>query len=98
MNNYETDRIKDSTNDILDVILSASAIHIDFVQRQAGRRILGGFFPFINKSDIDLRRYGIFSNVDDSEINDSCLIQAFRYSGILSDDELKMLISFTKTR
>ena len=98
MNNYETDRIKDSTDDILDAILSASSIRINFIQRQAGKRILGGFFPFINKSDIDLRRYGIFSDATDAEINDSCLIQAFRYANILSDDELKMVISFTKTR
>lgn len=94
----EIDRVKDSTDDILDNILSVKTILVDFVPRREGRRIAPGFFPFINKSDIDLRRFGIFSSLDDSDINDSCLVQAFRASTILTEEELNMLTSFIKTR
>ena len=47
---------------------------------------------------IDLTRYGIFKDTTHKEFNESCLIQAFKYSGILSIDEMKMLKSFIKTR
>ena len=97
-NNPDVDRIKDSNDDLVDVIENIQAIKVEFKNRIGGTRKIAGFFPYINKSDIDLRRYGIFSSIKDPEIHDSCLLQAFRYSNTLTDDELKMLSSFIKDR
>ena len=97
-NMTDIDRIRDSNDDAIDDILNVETLCVEFVNRSNGKQILAGFYPFINVSDIDLRRYGIFSSVDDPEINDSCLLQAFRYSNTLTDDELSMLKSFIRTR
>lgn len=97
-NTPNLDRIEDSNNDLQETIMNIQSIKVEFVQREKGKRKTPGFFPYLNKSDIDLRKYGIFSSIKDIDINDSCLIQAFKYSNILTEDELKMLISFIKTR
>ena len=94
----DIDRIRDSNDDSIDQIINVKNIVVEFVKRSNGKQVIAGFYPFINVSDIDLRRYGIFSNVDDPEINDSCLLQAFRHSNTLTDDELLMLKSFIRTR
>ena len=97
-NNTDIDRIKDSNDDLFEVIESIQTIKIEFKDRVNGKRKIAGFFPYINKSDIDLRRYGIFSSLNDPEIHDSCLLQAFKYSNTLTEEELKMLSSFIKDR
>ena len=97
-NNPDLQRVKDSNDEILENILNIKSTRIEFKQRAKGKRIIAGFYPYLNKSDINLKRFAIFSNLEDEEINDSCLIQAFKYSNILNEEELKMLTSFIKTR
>ena len=92
------DRIKDSLDDYVDNLLDIETLRIEFVERKEGTRYVAEFFPYINKSDIDLVRYGIFNDTTHEEFNESCLVQAFKYSNILSADEFKMLKSFIKTR
>ena len=94
----EFDRIHDSMDDIVENILDVVKIDVEFVERKQGKRIIAEFFPYLNKSDIDLRRYGIFKSQKEEGFNDPCLIQAFMNSGIFTDDEMKMLKSFIKTR
>lgn len=90
--------IKDSFDDFVHSINEIQKIDIEFSVKRPGKRINAGFFPYLNKTDIDLRRYGIFWDIKDKGINDSCLIQAFKSSGILTDTELNMLQNFVKTR
>ena len=94
----EFDRVHDSMDDVVDNILDVVKIDVEFVEKKQGKRIIAEFFPYLNKSDIDLRRYGIFKSQKEEGFNDPCLIQAFMNSGIFTDDEMKMLKSFIKTR
>ena len=66
-------------------------IDIDFVPLTKGHRKIAGFFPYINESDIDLSRFGIYKNLDESDINESCLYKAFESAKILNSDELALL-------
>ena len=97
-NKGDIDRIKDSTDESLDTILDTSTLIVEFVPKKEGKRVTAGFFPYVNVSDIDLKKYGIFNSIEDNEYNESCLVHAFKCSGLLSDDELKMLKSQVKTR
>ena len=94
----EFDRIHDSMDDIVENILDVVKIDVEFVERKQGKRIIAEFFPYLNKSDIDLRRYGIFKSQNEEGFNEPCLIQAFKTSSIFTEDEIKMLKSFIKTR
>tara|TARA_R100000951_G_scaffold52904_2_gene44576 strand:- start:2126 stop:5002 length:2877 start_codon:yes stop_codon:yes gene_type:complete len=40
----------------------------------------GGFFPLLNKTPIDLSRYGIYSNINPNENN--CLLECFKAKGM----------------
>ena len=90
--------IRDSFDDFVHSINEIQKIDIEFNVKKPGKRINAGFFPYLNKTDIDLRKYGIFGDINEDGINDSCLIQAFKSSGILTDTELNMLQNFVKTR
>ena len=90
--------IQDSSSDFVTNIGDIDKIDIEFVPRKPGKRINPGFFPYVNISDIDLSRYGIFGDSLSASINKSCLIQAMESSGLLTVDELQMLDSFIKTR
>ena len=96
--NHNRFDIKDSTNDFVFASNEIERIEVEFKKKKLGKRINPGFFPFINTTDIDLRKYGIFNNINCEGINESCLIQSFAASGILSDDELLMMKTFVKTR
>ena len=97
-NNPDMERVKDSNDDLIEIIENLQSIKVEFVQRKDGTRKIAGFFPFLNKSEYDLRKFGIFKSINDPEMNNSCLIQTFKYSGLLSEDEVKMLTSFIKDR
>ena len=90
--------IRDSFDDFVHSVNEITKIDIEFRGRKEGKRINAGFFPFINNSDIDLKRYGIFNNINEDGINESCLLTAFKSSNILTDSEFNMLKSFIRTR
>lgn len=98
LNDSDMARITDSDDAMFDSILYIQTMHVEFIPNKKSKRIVAGFFPYINKSDIDLKRYGVFNSIDEEDINDSCLIHAFKCSGILTTDELNMLKSFVTTR
>ena len=58
----------------------------------------GGFFPYINKTSLDLSLYGIFSSIDEENYKENCFIQALRNSNVFSDEEMKLIKSFINTR
>ena len=66
-------------------------------QKQLNRKS-AGFFPFINKSNINLEQYGIYSNINDVDLSESCLITAIKQSHQLSSEEIERLKHFIKTR
>ena len=92
-----TPQVGDSTEDIIN-IPDLVSISVEFIPVRAGSRKVGGFFPFINESGIDLSRYGIYSSTDHPEINDSCLYTSFKSSSLLTPNELSLLRSFIITR
>ena len=90
--------IGDSGSIALDSINNVKSIYIDFINKTSGKRINPGFFPYINISNINLTKYGIFDNINNENINNSCLIQAFMASGLFSIDQINLLKSFINTR
>lgn len=57
---------------------------------------LGGFFPFFNNTDIDLLRYQVASSPEDfraqpATFDESCLLYAFRKSGLFTDAEIEQI-------
>ena len=71
------------------------------VRSQVSRYWIGisaGFFPFINKSNINLEQYGIYSDINDVDLSESCLITAIKQSQQLSSEEIERLKHFIKTR
>ena len=90
--------ISDTNRVALDSYLDIKSIHFEFRDFKQGKRINPGFFPYLNKTDIDLTQYGIFNSVNNDKINDSCLIQAFEASKLFSENEMNMLKTFVQTR
>lgn len=93
----EVGRVKVSEDDLLK-IYDLYMIKVDFVPVGQGKRKNHGFFPFLNISDIDLERYGIYKSLSHPDINESCLYHAFKVSGLLSDIEFDILKSSITTR
>ena len=66
-----------------------------FIRAQS--RLLGGFWPYLNKTDIDLSIYGIYKEFDENNYKENCLVKAlYEASKIqslkpLSDDRLELL-------
>ena len=58
----------------------------------------GGFFPYINLSDIDLTIYQIFKSVEKKNYQDNCLVYACIQSKVFSEEEINHLRSMVKTR
>ncbi len=58
----------------------------------------GGFFPYINLSDLDLSQYQIFKTVDKKNYKDNCLVYACIQSGVFTDEEINYLRFMVKTR
>ena len=90
--------VKTSMNDYKDSLFNLVELRVEFKKVKEGKRKVVGFFPFINVSDVDLSTYGIFSDIADERINESCLIQSLESSHKLTDDEIRMLKSSIKTR
>ena len=91
--------VGDSFNAFVNGFMDITSIEIDFRPiRTEGQRRAPGFFPFTHKMEgLDLKKYGIYSN-EDEIVNESCLITAFRSSGLLNESEMKLLMSMIKTR
>lgn len=96
---YESEDVGDSSSAILNGIQEVDRIGIEFIPINTnGQRRAPGFFPFTHKVDgLDLSRYGIYRNEEDI-VNESCLITAFRSSGLLNHEEMKLLSSMIRTR
>ena len=97
-NNPNFEDVKTSMNDYKDSLFNLVELRVEFKKIKEGKRKVVGFFPFINVSNVDLSSYGIFTNINDERINESCLVQSLEASHKLTDDEIRMLKSSIKTR
>ena len=61
--------------------------------------ILGGsFWPYINKSGINLEKYQIFSSFDKNNYVDNCFVYACKQSNLFDSNEIESLINVIKVR
>ena len=61
--------------------------------------ILGGsFWPYINKSGINLEKYQIFSSFDKNNYIDNCFVYACKQSNLFDTNEIESLINVIKVR
>ena len=98
MNNIP--EVNDSNTEILRSYYHTNLATITFEISNQTRvhRNNAGFFPFINKTSIDLTKYGIYNSLSNVNINESCLITAIKQSKVLSNEEIERLKCFTRTR
>ena len=89
--------VSDSNEALLNTVVDVKHVHIEFIPKTNTGRNAPGFFPFINKSEIDLSPYGIYQREEDVK-NESCLITAIRSSGLLDEKQMDLLQSMIKTR
>ena len=83
----------------MESLLDLKSITFDYTKsKPTSRRRQVGFFPYFNKSDIDLSKYAIFPNFDKNNYTDNCLVYALSRSGMFSDDVMDLIRSFVKTR
>ena len=95
---YDYQDVGDSMDALINNICDVKTINIDFIEKNnQGGVQAPGFFPFINKSEIDLSCYGIYNNENDIK-NESCLLTAIRSSDILNEHQLELLHSMLRTR
>ena len=90
--------VEDSAGNFALDTLNISSITFTFTPQAHGRQVAAGFFPFINTSDTDLSRYGIYSSPTDARIAEPCLLTAFRNSDIMTQEEIAQLQEMIKTR
>ena len=53
----------------------------------------GAFFPYYNKTEIDLTDFQIFKNKQESSYDENCFVFAIRQSKVLTEEEMSMLKS-----
>ena len=75
--------------------LKSGSTSLKIAQRSA---IVVGFFPYLNLSQNDLSRYGIYNTTTDTRIAEPCLLTAFRCSNVFTDQELSQLQEMLNTR
>jgi len=51
----------------------------------------GAFFPYYNKTEIDLTDFQIFKNKQESNYDENCFVFAIRQSKVLTEEEMSML-------
>ena len=58
----------------------------------------GGFFPYVNLSNIDLTDFHIFSTIDRNNYKDNCFVYACIQSGVFTNDEINHLRNYVRTK
>ena len=73
--------MSDSQSDVFDKYTDWESIEFSF---DINPKAQGGFFPFLNKTSLDLSKYGIFKEIIDSNYSTNCFIQAIKNSDIFT--------------
>ena len=58
----------------------------------------GGFFPYYNRSDLDLSVFGIYHNKDEASYSDNCFTIAAINSGLFDKNEIDFIRTLINTR
>ena len=90
--------VEDSSGNFALSTLDIATIHYTFKQKQQGKQVAAGFFPFINTSAVDLSRYAIYSPSDIEKAAEPCILTAFKASNIMTNNELNQLQEMINTR
>ena len=93
----ENQDVGDSSAVLLNNIVDVKTIHLDFIRKNNDGVQAPGFFPFVNKSAIDLSAYGIYNDERDIK-NESCLLTAIRSSGVIDEKKFNLLSAMLRTR
>lgn len=51
----------------------------------------GRFFQYLNKTNLDLSKYGVYKTIEEIDNNIHCLVQSFINSDLFSNDEIQAL-------
>jgi hypothetical protein len=87
-----------SDAEILEMLKITDEIEISlFKKYHKNKKNNGAFFKYINKTNIDLSRYGIYKKIDKKNYEDNCLFLALKNGG-LDDNKLEELKIFIKNR
>ena len=62
------------------------------------RRNVGSLWRYINKTDVDLSRYGIFNKFDSTNYRYSCFVYALQQSGKFTPEEIDLINDSINTR
>ena len=89
--------VGDSSDVLLNNICDVKNIYLDFIEKTNAGVNAPGFFPYLNKSDLNLTAYGIYNDEKDIK-NESCLLTAIRSSGLLNENQLNLLSLMLRTR
>ena len=93
--NKDKQEMTDSTNYVFDSVNDWKTMEISFVKT---KHLRGGFFPYLNKTSLDLSVYGIFKEIIDSNYETNCLIQAIQKSNVYTDTEIEHIKAAMKLR
>jgi hypothetical protein len=94
---YEVDENK-SDGDLIVNLENVSEIKfVPFVPDNKYKKDKGAFFKYVNLTDIDFTRYGIFIEIDKKNYEDTCLIYALRMGG-LEEDKIEKIKLMVKNR
>lgn len=78
----------------LKIIDKVEVIALDEPLKKGYRFENGGYFPYYNKTNFPLDRFGIHTHFDKNNYEDNCLVVALRHGGITEEkiDKLKSMI------
>ena len=86
-----------SDQDVMLSLLGANKWTLKWEDRTIADDV-NGYFPYLNKSCLNLERYGIYKELKEENYSDNCLIHALKMSGLMSEEELNTLRSMMNTR
>ena len=93
----ETD--SSDTNPWVEDVFIPVSYEIKFEKKNKGYNLVdGGFFPYLNLTDIDLTPFQIFDTVDKNNYKDNCFVYSIIQSGTFSEEEIQHLRYMIRTR
>ena len=90
--------VEDSSGNFALSTLDIATIHYTFKQKTQGKQVAAGFFCFINTSNTNLERYGIYTTNTLEQAAEPCILTAFKASNIMTDNEINQLQEMINTR
>lgn len=98
-NQYKRDEmgIADSAGDLDSYFILENNPTLVKIMNNRGRNKAGLYFPYYNKTDIDLSKYQIYKEEDDLTNSEHCLIYTLRQAGIENNVLSRIATTFIKS-